>query len=838
MASCLAFLSLLLFFSFPVIVNTQSLYNSTAIAPTSWINSPAVTINASFYGGSIVRVVLLQLNPDVNSTSFAAGFYCFSPCESFYFSIFMVYADSKDIIVSKSSPEVIWSANRAHPVSDNATLQLTSQSGLTLYDSDGSLVWTTHDHVVNNQSVAGINITESGNLVLFDKDNSSIWQSWEHPTDTLIMWQPLAGGQRLIASSSSTNWTEGRLYLTVLAGGLFAFVDSDPSQLYYQFILYSNRSVDKSAYVMLGNRSLYLSSSLSNLYQTRNLVRIGFATNIRYIKLESDGHLRIYEYSYVYGLWSMVIDLFSTDNCAYPTSCGHYGICNNGQCACPGISGKYFELFDDRRPELGCSAMTPMTCEDVKNHHLLTIYNVSYFNYADDTAFSRIDEESCRKACLVNCSCKAVVYRYFEGNISDGRCFPLSEVFSFENYDPEAPYTNSSAYIKVQVTPSPTPLPSPPHRSFKVGLGKILEITFGIVLVLVVLIGIYLVFFRRGEEAQDEDYIDQFPGMPTRFCFEELQVATENFTKKLGEGGFGAVFEGSWGKETIAVKSLYNIERGKKDFLAEVETIGCIHHINLVRLIGFCADKFNRLLVYEYMSNGSLDKWIYCSEGRVPLDWPIRFKIITDIAKGLCYLHEECRQRIVHFDIKPENILLDDKFNAKVSDFGLSKLIDREKSGVMTRMRGTPGYLAPEWLTSVVTEKVDVYSFGVVVMEILCGRRNIDNSQTKENHHLIAMLEIKSKSNKLLDLIDKNIGDVELYEGEIMNVMELAMWCLQWDSNRRPSMSAVVKVLERAMEVEASLDYNFISSIPLITNAVDLADDSAPLQDSILSGPI
>lgn len=130
------------------------------------------------------------------------------------------------------------------------------------------------------------------------------------------------------------------------------------------------------------------------------------------------------------------------------------------------------------------------------------------------------------------------------------------------------------------------------------------------------------------------------------------------------------------------------------------------------------------------MSRGSLDRWIYYrSDNSAPLDWCIRRRIITDIARGLCYLHEECRQRIAHFDIKPQNILLDNNFNAKVSDFGLGKLVDRDESRVVTRMRGTPRYMAPEWLTSKITETVDVYSFGVVVTKILSGRKNVDYSR-------------------------------------------------------------------------------------------------------------
>ncbi|XBI23796.1 hypothetical protein VPH35_048970 [Triticum aestivum] len=243
-------------------------------------------------------------------------------------------------------------------------------------------------------------------------------------------------------------------------------------------------------------------------------------------------------------------------------------------------------------------------------------------------------------------------------------------------------------------------------------------------------------------EMEEEEEFGELKGTPMRFTFQQLNAATEQFADKLGEGGFGSVFKGQFGDERIAVKRLDRAGQGTREFSAEVETIGSIHHINLVRLIGFCAEKSHRLLVYEYMPKGSLDRWIYCRHDNdsPPLHWSTRCKIITNIAKGLAYLHEECMKKIAHLDVKPQNILLDDDFNAKLSDFGLCKLIDRDMSQVFTRMRGTPGYLAPEWLTSQITEKVDVYSFGVVVMEVISGRKNLDNSRSEESIHLITQL--------------------------------------------------------------------------------------------------
>ena len=217
-------------------------------------------------------------------------------------------------------------------------------------------------------------------------------------------------------------------------------------------------------------------------------------------------------------------------------------------------------------------------------------------------------------------------------------------------------------------------------------------------------------------------------------------------------------------------------------------------------------------------------------------------KIIIDIARGLIYLHDDCRQKIVHLDIKPHNILLDENFNAKVADFGLSKLVDRDQSQVVTTMRGTPGYMAPEWLSSTITKKVDVYSFRVVLLEILCGRRNVDRSQPEEAMHLLDIFWKYIEENRLMDLVDKYSEDMQLYGAEVVNMMRVAAWCLQNDFTKRPSMSMVVKVLEGAMNIEFDLDY-FILNPPL-PNMRAGADDqevhvvvATPLLPSVLSGP-
>ncbi|KAK1582321.1 hypothetical protein Q3G72_013963 [Acer saccharum] len=361
-------------------------------------------------------------------------------------------------------------------------------------------------------------------------------------------------------------------------------------------------------------------------------------------------------------------------------------------------------------------------------------------------------------------------------------------------------------------------------------------VTVGTFALVVLVVGFCILCLRkkRNTDGGVEDYFDQLSGMPTRFSYEELKRATKDFQRKLGEGGFGSVFEGTLvSGEKVAAKRLDALGRGKKEFVAEVKTIGSIHHINLVRLVGFCAEKLHRILVYEFMCNGSLDKWIFLRMPQQPaLDWQTRKTIIIDIAKGLAYLHEECRQQIVHLDIKPQNILMDVNLRAKISDFGLSKLIDKDQSQVVTTMRGTPGYFAPELLSSIVTEKADVYSFGIVVMEVVCGRKNLDRSQSEGCKHLLPFFMIKAEEDCLIDLVDKDSEDMQLHGEEVVQMMRVAVWCLQNDYNRRPSMSTVVKVLEGTMEFEASL-----TTITREPEEQFGGATTSALLPSILSGP-
>ncbi|PON69345.1 Serine/threonine protein kinase [Parasponia andersonii] len=365
-------------------------------------------------------------------------------------------------------------------------------------------------------------------------------------------------------------------------------------------------------------------------------------------------------------------------------------------------------------------------------------------------------------------------------------------------------WRNEHTFIKIlrvigepsSLPPTPSSSPSPlkalppalPSRHSKDRLAKIISAsTAGGLVMIILIILVSLVMFQKNRSENDgEDDLNQVPGVRLRFTLEELEVATEDFKEMLGSVGFGSVFKGVLPDGTrIALKRLEKMSPWTREFLAEVETIGKLHHFNLVTLVGFCAEKSSRLLVYEYMSHGSLDNWIFSRNTESSyLDWKTRKKVILDIAKGLAYLHEDCRQKVIHLDIKPHNILFDENFNAKVSDFGLSKLIERDESQVLIPMRGTPGYLAPDVQQAIVTVKADVYSFGIVILEIVSKRRNVDGSRSESRFHLLKLLQKKAEEDQLIDIVEDLDEEIQKSAEEVVKMIKIGAWCLQNDHTK------------------------------------------------------
>jgi serine/threonine protein kinase len=285
------------------------------------------------------------------------------------------------------------------------------------------------------------------------------------------------------------------------------------------------------------------------------------------------------------------------------------------------------------------------------------------------------------------------------------------------------------------------------------------------------------------------------------------------------------------GSTTIAVKRLDGARQGEKQFRAEVSSLGLIQHINLVRLIGFCCEGDKRLLVYEHMSNGSLDAHLFQSNA-AGINWNTRYQIAIGVARGLSYLHQSCRECIIHCDIKPENILLDASFVPKIADFGMAAFVGRDFSRVLTTFRGTAGYLAPEWLGGVaITSKVDVYSFGLVLLEIISGRRNSPEAYSSNNYH-IEYFPVRAIS-KLHEGDVRSLVDPQLHADfnleEVERVCKVACWCIQDNELHRPTMGEVVHVLEGQQEIDMPPMPRLLAAITQGTGAITESSNASSM---------
>ncbi|ONI21843.1 hypothetical protein PRUPE_2G093000 [Prunus persica] len=290
--------------------------------------------------------------------------------------------------------------------------------------------------------------------------------------------------------------------------------------------------------------------------------------------------------------------------------------------------------------------------------------------------------------------------------------------------------------------------------------------------------------------------------IPIRYSYSDIKKMTSRFNEKLGEGGYGSVFKGKLRSgRFVAVKMLEKPKANGQDFISEVATIGRIHHFNMVQLVGYCVEGSKRALIYNFMPNGSLDKYIYYKEGSNPLGWKKMYEISLGVAQGIEYLHRGCDMQILHFDIKPHNILLDENFIPKISDFGLAKLYPVGNTIVsLTAARGTMGYMAPELFyknIGGVSYKADVYSFGMLLMEMASRRKNL-NASIEHSSQIYFPLWVSDQfcMGKELEMDDATEDEKKIIKKMIIT----ALWCIQLKPSHRPSMNKVIEMLEGEVE--------------------------------------
>ncbi|XP_041990084.1 probable LRR receptor-like serine/threonine-protein kinase At1g56140 [Salvia splendens] len=393
----------------------------------------------------------------------------------------------------------------------------------------------------------------------------------------------------------------------------------------------------------------------------------------------------------------------------------------------------------------------------------------------------------------------------------------------------------------ISATPNfvPTVSDNPPGGSKKNRTGLIVGIVvpISVAALLFIFAFCYLSQRRKKQKSIDDKEFLGIDAQTYTFSYAELRAATGDFdpSNKLGEGGFGPVYKGTLADgRLVAVKQLsVASHQGKSQFVAEIATISAVQHRNLVKLYGCCIEGVKRLLVYEYLENKSLDQILFgpSSGTSLFLDWKTRSDICMGVARGLAYLHEESRLRIVHRDVKASNILLDSDLVPKLSDFGLAKLYDDKQTHISTRVAGTIGYLAPEYaMRGHLTEKADVFSFGVVALEIVSGRLNSDTSLETERMYLLEWAWNLHENSKEIELVDPMLQEYD--DDEVKRIIDIALLCTQASPGLRPMMSRVVAMLAGDIEVASVTtrpgyltDWTFSDATTFMSNTASATTD-------------
>ncbi|KAI7981201.1 G-type lectin S-receptor-like serine/threonine-protein kinase [Camellia lanceoleosa] len=716
--------------------------------------------------------------------NFELGF-C-KPGNSSYYYISIWYA-------KVSTLTIVWVANRDNPISDKYSSVLKILDGnLVILNESQTLIWSTNQNSTTSNSVVAV-LGDDGNLILRDGSNSNqpIWQSFDHPAHTWLPGGKIAYNKLTNTHQRLTSWKNSE----------------DPSTGLYSL----NLDANNSQYVICWNGSKqYWTSGPWNgqIFSLIPEMRANYIFNYSYHDNENESYFTYSMYNPsiisrsimdISGQVQQLTWLESTKQwnlfCTLPRQqcevydfCGQYGICNNIiQPFCNCLAGFNPNSLNDwnlsdysggcvRRTELLCGNITAANQE---KDRFWEISNTRLPEFPQSVAVGSAAE--CESSCLNNCSCTAYAYD------SNGCSIWIGELMNLQDG------SGNTLYLRLAATEFPKP------KSKK----GIIIVVVGSVAAVVLLGLVFVVIWKRQRRLVGTNALD---GSLVAFRYKDLQKATKNFSEKIGGGGFGSVFKGALPDSTvIAVKKLESINQGEKQFRVEVSTLGTIHHVNLVRLCGFCSEGKRKLLVYDYMQNGSLDSHLFHEKKSKVLDWKKRYQIALGTARGLAYLHENCRDCIIHCDIKPANILLDVDFRPKVSDFGLAKLLGREFSRVLTTMGGTIGYLAPEWISGLaITTKADVYSYGMMLFELISGKKNTDQSEERiVKFFPIWAASVVVEGGDVLNLLDHRLEkhvDIE----EVWRICKVASWCIQDDENDRPSMGQVVQILEGIVDVNLS----------------------------------
>ncbi|KAK9697030.1 hypothetical protein RND81_08G010400 [Saponaria officinalis] len=703
--------------------------------------------------------------------------------------------------------EVVWVANRDNPLNDGTGVLRVSEDGhLQLLDGRNEIFWSS-DFSTGGGTVA--QLLDTGNLVLIANESGMIiWQSFEHPTDS---WLPLVRftvkrdtneNPMLRSWKSDLDPSSGQFRFGIVPRTLPEFFTLDGNKPYWRSgpwngylyigIPFMNSEVSTGFNIIDDHDgSLYVDYSVLN----RSLLE-------RYI-VNFDGQVIQKYFDDKNMRWEVKWKSIRSE-CDIYGKCGSFGFCDptgSPVCSClTGFEPRNFAEWKNSNWTSGCVRKNELHCDgtDGKQDVFLGLKRVKVPDYSN--WISSNDEYGCRNICFGNCSCLA--YAYYSGigcMIWNGSLIDMQQ-FSADGAD---------LFIRLA------------HSELFGGSSK-RKVIIGLVTVMssAVFVACMYVLWRwmnrqrersTGKKTLSRQHDSKkiiagvnhsgFSDLPM-FNFDSLKIATNNFFEgnKLGQGGFGPVYKGELEDgQQIAVKRLSTTSgQGIEEFMNEVVVISKLQHKNLVRLLGCCVEGDEKLLVYEYMPNKSLDSFLFDSGHKDRLDWEKRLNIIKGICRGLMYLHRDSRLRIIHRDLKASNILLDEELNPKICDFGMARIFHPKQDHAKTlRVAGTYGYMSPEYaMEGRFFEKSDVYSLGVLLLEIVSGRKN-NSFLHNDSLSLLPYAWKLWNENDLLSFVDPTLCD-PCYEEQILRCIHLGLLCVQELSDDRPSISTLIHLLDNS----------------------------------------
>ncbi|KAI9115009.1 hypothetical protein K1719_014022 [Acacia pycnantha] len=765
---------------------------------------------------SILGVLHAQNNPsstlNLNSNIIAGSNSSLkSPSGDFEFGFYHLPGDYYlvGIWFANTIPDktLVWYFNP--PVEANSVIQLSSGGHLFLTYPNKTSVRIDSENADNASSAS---LENTGNLVMKDSNSRDVWQSFDYPTNTMLPEQILKEDNALYAKGEgSLNYTNGNFRLLMQNDGnllLSAYLWSDPAYWYSD-----TASINNVSLVFNNSAFLYLTSGSTNIHSVTN--NPPTPTRDFYHRATIDENGNFHQYAYNRRNSSGWIRIWSAigDPCRVDAICGVNGLCtstspDNESMQCECLQG--FVPFNTTNISLGCRPETVINyCaqDPSRLNFKLEVLDDTDFQFdslSDFAVLETADLEACKKYVMGDCNVVAATF-----NATSSKC--VKKRMPLVNARKSSSSKGQKALLKVPFYNNNNAtgrLQGSKKKSFNVRV--FLKVMLAVSSTLACLFGALSVYYHplaRRLMRRNKFVNASAIGINFReFTFQELHDATSGFSKTIGKGSSAKVYDGNLAVDdariAIAVKKLdqRSIERSEQEFMTELKIIGRTHHKNLVRLLGFCVEKSHRLLVYELLPNGALSNILFGQ--RQKPHWGQRIDIALGIARGLLYLHEECETQIIHCDIKPQNVLLDANYTAKIADFGLSKLLNKEQTRTNTKFRGTIGYIAPEWLRSApITSKVDVFSFGIMLLEIICCKRHVEQSQeaggeSDDDDPILAEWVLRCMvANKLEELAGHEsevLGDMKRFEQMAL----VGLWCIHPDAALRPTMKEVNQMLE------------------------------------------